>query len=220
MISRKRDPDLWAKAKRAACTNAKLCDHSGRKMQWAVRHYKANGGRYSGRKSSRNKLARWTRQDWRTDDGRPSQGRRRYLPSAAWDRLTESQKRRTNEAKRRGTAQGKQYTANPDDVRRVVADVRGSPGPAWMSYADAARWEAEAAELGVSEVARGSGGFMRMYQRHGARLRNVPVSDTLTWGRKRDNFVRRHMAQYRSHPTRRRWLALVMWAYLPPGRRP
>lgn len=36
-----------------------------------------------------------------------------------------------------------------------------------------------------------------------------------TWESKRRGFVARHMAQYRTNPTYRRWLALVMWAYMP-----
>ena len=63
---------------------------------------------------------------------------------------------------------------------------------------------------------------MRVYEKHGARTRTLPVARDghQTWGRKRRNFIARHMAQYRQHPTLRRWLALSMWAYRPPGRKP
>jgi len=83
-----------------------------------------------------------------------------------------------------------------------------------MSYAQAHRYEREAARLGVSEVARGPGGFMRVYEkaRDARTMRQVPVGN-ITWERRRDNFVRRHLVQYRKHPTYRRWLALAMWAY-------
>lgn len=85
----------------------------------------------------------------------------------------------------------------------------------WVSYAQAHKNEKEAESLGVSQVARGKGGFMRVYEKHGPRTRTLPVSrgGDLTWGRKRRNFVARHMAQYRKKPTLRRWLALMMWAY-------
>ena len=90
----------------------------------------------------------------------------------------------------------------------------------WMTYASAHALEPLATALGVSTVARGAGGFMRAYQRHGKALRTRFVSGGggQTWGRKRRNFIARHMAQYRAHrPTLRRWLALAMWAYRPPG---
>ncbi|MHA1156946.1 MAG: hypothetical protein ACTSQK_12635, partial [Candidatus Heimdallarchaeota archaeon] len=40
------------------------------------------------------------------------------------------------------------------------------------------------------------------------------------WRQRRNAFVARHLIQYNKKPTPRRWLALVMWAYKPPGRRP
>lgn len=91
-----------------------------------------------------------------------------------------------------------------------------------MSYRAAHVFEAEAERYGVSEVARGANGFMREYEAAGTaasmRRRPLPygVVGGQTWGQKRDNFVRRHMAQYERNPTHRRWLALIMWAYLPP----
>lgn len=125
-IARKSNPTLWAEAKRRACSDAKLCDHSARKMQWATRHYKARGGKYASRGSRRTdtRLAHWTRQKWRTHSGRPSKGRRRYLPAAAWDHLTPDQIRRTNAAKRSGHARGRQYVAQPADVRRASRRFR------------------------------------------------------------------------------------------------
>lgn len=96
----------------------------------------------------------------------------------------------------------------------------------WMSYAAAHAHESEAARLGVSTVARSSRGFMREYERAGT-ARNMAsrplpmgVSGGETWGQKRNGFVARHMAKYREHPTYRRYLALIMWAYKPPGVRP
>lgn len=220
MISQKKDPELWETSKALACTKAGLCDHSARKMQWATRHYKSQGGRYVGKKSSRNRLSRWTAQRWSTQDGSPSEGVRRYLPAEAWKLLSADQVRRTNESKRRGSKSGKQYVRQPPDVARIAARVRSEEVYPWMSYHSAHRREEEAVKRAVSEVARGSGGFMRIYEKHGKKkMERMPVSksSSLTWGRKRHNFVKRHMAQYVKHPTRRRWLALVMWAYLPPG---
>jgi len=92
-----------------------------------------------------------------------------------------------------------------------------------MSYAAAHAYEAEAEDLGVSEVARSSRGFMRAYEKHGtpAAMRRAPHPvRNHSWARERSNFVKRHMKQYDKDPTLPRWLALVMWAYKPPGRRP
>lgn len=93
----------------------------------------------------------------------------------------------------------------------------------WLSYRQAHAFEAEAARLRVSQVARASKGFMREYQKAGTpaamRVRRLPsgVAGGTTWGQKRDAFVKRHMEQYRRNPTYRRFLALTMWAYRPPG---
>ena len=102
-------------------------------------------------------------------------------------------------------------------------------GYAWMSYDAAHAYEKEAAALGVSTVARSTGGFMREYQAAGSaramHSRPLPsgVTGGETWGQKRENFIKRHMAGtngYARNPTRRRFLALVMWAYKPPGAPP
>lgn len=123
-IARKRDPRLWERAKREACAQARLCNHSARKMQWASRYYRAHGGRYASPLRSDNALRRWTRQKWRTSDGRPSRGRTRYLPDAAWRTLSPDQVRRTNQRKRAGYARGKQWVAQPDDVVRTLRRSR------------------------------------------------------------------------------------------------
>ena len=103
-IAVKRNPKLWERSKRAACTKAGLCQHSARKMQWATRYYKAHGGTYVGRRSRRNRLSRWTREAWRTHSGEKSAGRLRYVPDAAWKRLTPIRfdaRTRPNDAERR-----------------------------------------------------------------------------------------------------------------------
>ena len=91
----------------------------------------------------------------------------------------------------------------------------------WMSYEKAAAWEEEAERQGVSKVARGEEGFMRAYGRLGgskSRMWKEKVKEgkELTWGRKRLNFIKRTLPLYLKNPTERRWLTLVMWAYMPP----
>ncbi len=116
----------------------------------------------------------------------------------------------------------------PYDIKRkkTTKKLRGGADPKgeyrWMTYSSAASYEGEAERLGVSEVARSRRGFMRQYQKAGSAeaMRRRPVAGSRsgqTWGRRRANFIKRHMAQYRRHRTYRRWLALAMWAYLPPG---
>lgn len=81
-----------------------------------------------------------------------------------------------------------------------------------MSLRSVLRYLDEAAREKVSVVARGSGGFIRQLRRYGA-VADMPVR----WQRKRNAFIARHLAQYNSNRTRRRKLALYMWAY-DPGR--
>lgn len=130
-VATKLDPKLWEASKRRACSRAKLCRHSARKMQWAVRDYKARGGRYDDAASSKahNSLSRWTRQRWRTHSGKPSRGVRRYLPAEAWNHLSPSQIRRTNATKRAGFAEGRQWVPQPRDVATVARRFRrDTPG--------------------------------------------------------------------------------------------
>ena len=88
----------------------------------------------------------------------------------------------------------------------------------WMSYRQASKYEGQAKELGVSKVARSSRGFMRVYERVGSSrsMKTRLVSGkNQTWGQRRDAFIKRHIVQYNKNPTRRRWLALIMWAFKP-----
>ena len=96
----------------------------------------------------------------------------------------------------------------------------------WMSYAAAHAYEKEAEIHGVSRVARSANGFMREFEKAGSAramaTRPLPkgVIGGSTWEQKRHGFVARHMKSYKEHPTYRRYLALIMWAYKPPGRPP
>ncbi len=77
-----------------------------------------------------------------------------------------------------------------------------------------------ARRLGVSEVARGPGGFLPAYRQAGGKVSRLPEY----WQRKREAFIARHMAQLvanneglyddEGRPLRRH-LALIMWAYSP-----
>ena len=68
----------------------------------------------------------------------------------------------------------------------------------------------------VSRVARDPGGFLHEYLRVGpSMLDEIAPGGRITWRQKRTNFIRRHLAQYRTHRTERRRLALIAWAYDP-----
>lgn len=118
-------PGLWNTCKHLACTKGKLCKHSARKMQYAVRCYKSKGGGYRG-SSQGNSLRRWGKEKWRTYSGKKSGGKLRYLPSKAWKHLSPRQIRTTNAAKRRGYKQGKQFVRQPKDVARIAKRFRGT----------------------------------------------------------------------------------------------
>lgn len=100
----------------------------------------------------------------------------------------------------------------------VMSKLMGGERMPLVPYAKLAVWRREAERLRVSEVARSQRGFMTHYKKFGRKVLGKQVPDgRITWGQRRYNFIKRHMAQYRKNPTYRRYLALLMWAYKPPG---
>lgn len=78
------------------------------------------------RAKSQESLKKWTQQNWKTDDGTPSKGKKRYLPEAAWESLTPAEKRATNRAKAKGNKKGKQFVAQPKKIAAKTARHRRS----------------------------------------------------------------------------------------------
>ena len=120
---KKRDPAKWARAKAKA--KAKMGGkHSARAMQLAVKYYKQMGGRYSGKKSSKNKLTKWSKQKWdyvtKGDEKKPKKKRGRYLPKSVRKSLSASQKAATNRRKRAASAKGKQRAKYTKRIARKV----------------------------------------------------------------------------------------------------
>ncbi len=74
---------------------------------------------------SQQSLKKWTQEKWRTSDGKPSKGKKRYLPSAAWNALTPAEKAATNRAKAAGNAKGKQFVKQPKNIAKKTAKYRG-----------------------------------------------------------------------------------------------
>jgi hypothetical protein len=69
-------------------------------------------------------LKKWTAQKWKTSDGKPSKGKKRYLPSAAWEALSPAEKAATNRAKAKGNAKGKQFVKQPKSVAKKTKGYR------------------------------------------------------------------------------------------------
>ena len=73
---------------------------------------------------SQQSLRKWTKQRWTTSDGSKSEGKKRYLPEAAWNALTPAQKAATNRAKAEGNKKGKQFVKQPKKIARLVRRFR------------------------------------------------------------------------------------------------
>lgn len=102
---------------------------SARKAQIVAAEYTKSGGGYSGGKTSTQRsLTSWTKEDWTTSDGKPAirkSGTTRYLPRAAWRRLTASQRAATNRKKREASTQFVPNTKAARAARtRAVARAR------------------------------------------------------------------------------------------------
>ena len=123
----KQNPKLWKRIVarvKAGSKGGDAGEWSARKAQLAVSLYKKSGGRYSGAKDSNNALSKWTSQNWTTSTGKPSGGKRRYLPKKAWAALSPSQKAATNRAKAKGNSQGKQFVPQPKKIAKLVKNYR------------------------------------------------------------------------------------------------
>jgi hypothetical protein len=75
-------------------------------------------------KAPQKSLKDWGDQKWRTSDGKPSKGKKRYLPDAAWSALSPSEKAATNRAKAKGSAKGKQFVKQPKAIAKKTAGYR------------------------------------------------------------------------------------------------
>jgi hypothetical protein len=73
---------------------------------------------------SQQSLKKWTEQKWTTSDGKPSKGKKRYLPAAAWAALSPSEKAATNKAKAKGNKKGKQFVKQPKSIAKKTARYR------------------------------------------------------------------------------------------------
>jgi hypothetical protein len=122
------DPELREEIKE----EIKASDKGGREGQWSARksqlltqEYEKRGGDYKGEKSQAQKnLEKWTEEEWQTKEGdadaRQDGGEtRRYLPKKAWDNMSEEEIEDTEQKKREGSKQGRQYVSNTDEAKRA-----------------------------------------------------------------------------------------------------
>jgi hypothetical protein len=75
-------------------------------------------------KKPQQSLRQWVSQKWRTSDGTPSEGKKRYLPDKAWSALTPAERAATNRAKAEGNRAGKQFVPQPKDIAEKAARYR------------------------------------------------------------------------------------------------
>lgn len=98
---------------------------SARKAQLLVKQYKEQGGKFTGRKSTKNALHQWTLQDWRTKSGRPShETGERYLPAKAIRNLSSAEYARTTRKKRLAMKKGHQYSTQPTSIAKKTRRYR------------------------------------------------------------------------------------------------
>ena len=73
---------------------------------------------------SQKSLKDWTAQKWKTSNGKPSKGKKRYLPEAAWSALSPAEKAATNKAKASGNKRGKQFVKQPKSIAKKTSKYR------------------------------------------------------------------------------------------------
>ncbi len=73
---------------------------------------------------SQQSLKAWSSQKWKTSDGKPSKGKKRYLPEAAWKALSSSEKASTNKTKSEGNKAGKQFVKQPKKIAAKTKQYR------------------------------------------------------------------------------------------------
>jgi hypothetical protein len=127
-VAKKTNMKLWKRivaSVKAGSKGGRPGQWSARKAQIATKRYKAAGGGYSGKKSSKNKLRKWGKQKWRTKSGKKSsETGERYLPEKAIKSLSASEYAATTRAKREGTKKGKQHVKQPKRIAKKVKKYR------------------------------------------------------------------------------------------------
>jgi len=129
-MTERTNPALWEKVKdyvmKSNIMGTKANEWSARKAQLAVKLYKEKGGEYIGKKS-KNSLAKWTEQNWRTKSGLPSHiTGERYLPEKAIKALTDKQYQLSSALKRKAMKENIQYSKQPSNITKIIKNIIGS----------------------------------------------------------------------------------------------
>ena len=126
----KTKPKLWKRivsSVKSGSKGGRPGQWSARKAQIATARYKKAGGGYRGKKSSSNKLSKWSKQKWdyvsKGDKKIPRAKRGRYLPESVRKSLSKSEKAATNRAKRAASRKGKQRAKYSKKVARKVRNA-------------------------------------------------------------------------------------------------
>lgn len=126
------DPELRRKIKDALMQSDKGGNPgqwSARKSQLLVQEYERQGGGYrqSEKDAAAHALEAWTRQNWQTQTGeaaaRQAGETKRYLPEAAWQRLSPEEREQAEQSKREAEQQGQQHADYPPAVKRAYREA-------------------------------------------------------------------------------------------------
>jgi DNA-binding CsgD family transcriptional regulator/ADP-ribose pyrophosphatase YjhB (NUDIX family)/predicted ABC-type ATPase len=150
---------------------------SARKAQLLALAYRKAGGGYKGGKTKKQRsLSKWTKQKWRTSDGKPARRggvTRRYLPATAWNKLTVGQRAATNRKKIQGSRDGNQFVANTEAARN--ARKRVTRGQKHIEFYEDFEFKAVGPRIGKITRGRnfGSATGGRAARRIGSKLRGA-----------------------------------------------
>jgi hypothetical protein len=129
------DPELRERLKAEITAG----DRGGRPGQWSARkaqllasEYKKAGGGYTSDKAHESEDARhldqWSDEEWQTEAGdtraRAGKETKRYLPKEAWEKLSDEEKRETDQLKRVRSRQGEQFVPNTAAAKQAGRDAR------------------------------------------------------------------------------------------------
>ena len=127
------DPELRERLKeeiKAGDKGGKPGEWSARKSQLLARRYKDEGGGFKKqgkRTESQKSLMQWSDEEWTTADGKVAVRRgktTRYLPRAAWDKLSEAEKKAANRTKEDGSRDGEQHVEWTPAIERALKEIK------------------------------------------------------------------------------------------------
>lgn len=127
-------PALRERIKRsimASSKGGKPGEWSARKAQMVAAEYKKAGGGYAAgaQTVAQKSLRKWTREEWTTSDRKPAirdSGTVRYLPKAAWEKLSPAEKAATNRKKREASKSGAQFVPNTEKAAKAGKKARSA----------------------------------------------------------------------------------------------